>query len=490
MITRRTMLSGTAATVAAAAVGAGAGVAHADQTITVDPHIGYGTWEGWGTSLAWWANVFGDRDDFADLWFTTKTVTYNGKALPGLGLTIARYNLGASSWNSVDGQAMVASRNIPRFKQIEAYWQDWRNSDPASPAWKWTADAKQRAAVVKATARGATTELFANSPVWWMCANHNPSGAANAANDNVKAQHYRDHGIHLAEVARQFRDRFGVTFSTVEPFNEPSSPYWSATGKQEGCHIGASSQRTILRYLREELDSRGLSGMRIAASDETSYDLAHSTWNSFDTATKTLVNQINVHGYQGSGGRRDLVYADARAAGKVLRNSEYGDRETTGLSVAGNLCLDMHSLHPTAWCYWQVMDPNPAWALISYNPDTLQAGAVQNKLYVLAQFTRHIRPGMQILSTSTGNAAVAHDPATRRLVLVAVNTTTSAQTITFDLSRFTTLPTGLITRWSTSTSSGSDRYTQRTDTRLNGKTLRAPFAAGQVQTFQLDEVTA
>ncbi|NGY65202.1 hypothetical protein G7043_40505 [Lentzea sp. NEAU-D13] len=25
-----------------------------------------------GTSLAGWANVFRDRDDFADLWFTTK----------------------------------------------------------------------------------------------------------------------------------------------------------------------------------------------------------------------------------------------------------------------------------------------------------------------------------------------------------------------------------------------------------------------------------
>jgi galactan endo-1,6-beta-galactosidase len=201
------------------------------------------------------------------------------------------------------------------------------------------------------------------------------------------------------------------------------------------------------------------------------------------------VDQINVHGYQGSGGRRDLLYADARAAGKVLWNSEYGDRESTGFSMASNLCLDLHSLHPTAWCYWQVLDPAPAWALISYDPSTLKAGAVQNKLYVLAQFTRHIRPGMQILGTSTGNAAVAHDPEARRLVIVAVNTATSAQTITFDLDRFTTLPTGLITRWSTSTSSGSDRYVQRTDVRLDGKTLRASFAAGQVQTFQLDGVS-
>ncbi len=120
--TRRTVLG---------AVGAGAldsmligEAARADATVTVDPAADHGAWQGWGTSLAWWANVFRDRDDFADLFFTTRTVTYNGTALPGLGLNIARYNLGASSFNEVAGERMVASPNIPRFKQIEGFWQD------------------------------------------------------------------------------------------------------------------------------------------------------------------------------------------------------------------------------------------------------------------------------------------------------------------------------------------------------------------------------
>ncbi|MBY8849014.1 hypothetical protein K7G98_10925 [Saccharothrix sp. MB29] len=39
---------------------------------------------GLGHLLAWWANAFGDRDDFADLFFTTESVTYNGASLPGL----------------------------------------------------------------------------------------------------------------------------------------------------------------------------------------------------------------------------------------------------------------------------------------------------------------------------------------------------------------------------------------------------------------------
>src|SRR5918995_1327759 len=100
MVTRRILLSGAASAVAGSALATG--TAHADMTVVVDPGADYGRWEGWGTSLAWWATVFGDRDDFADLWFTTRTVTYRGTALPGLGMNIARYNLGACGWNTVE----------------------------------------------------------------------------------------------------------------------------------------------------------------------------------------------------------------------------------------------------------------------------------------------------------------------------------------------------------------------------------------------------
>jgi O-glycosyl hydrolase len=484
MVTRRSLL-------AAAGAGAAGGVllgrpATADATIAINPGADFGVWEGWGTSLAWWANVFGDRDDFADIFFTTRSVSYNGTALPGLGLTIARYNLGACSWNSVGGAQMVVSPNIPRFKQIEGFWQDWRNEDPTSSAWNWNADGKQRAALVKAVQRGAVAELFANAPMWWMCLNHNPSGAADGGL-NLQSWNHRQHALHLAMTARSARDRWGVTFRTVEPFNEPSSDWWRADGRQEGCHIDATTQRGVLAHLRTELNRQGLSGIAIAASDETSYDLARTTWNGFDPATKALVRQVNVHGYQGAGGRRDLLFNDVRAASKILWNSESGDSDGTGITMARNLCLDWRWLHPTAWCYWQVMDPSAGWSAIHYDAGTLRAGAVQPKFYVLAQFTRHIRPGMRIIDTGVGYAAAAYDPAARRLVIVAVNTG-AAQTLTFDLSRFSQVTGGsggVVPRWST-VPAGGDRYAMRSDLRVTNKRIAMPFAAASVQTLQVD----
>ncbi|KOV94309.1 glycoside hydrolase [Streptomyces sp. NRRL B-3648] len=490
MIRRRTLL---------AAAGGGllggtlaTGTARADATIAVNPSATYGTWEGWGTSLAWWANVFGTRDDFADIFFTTRNTAYNGTTLPGLGLNIARYNLGACSRNSVGGESMAVSPNIPSFKQIEGYWQDWTNEDPASAAWKWTADASQRAMLVKAAQRGAITELFANSPMWWMCSNHNPSGAADGGN-NLQSWNQRQHAAHLAAVALYAKQHWGVNFATVEAFNEPSSNWWTATGTQEGCHIDASVQAAVLPYLRSELDKRGLTGTKISASDETSYDLARTTWNSFSATAKGYVDRVNVHGYQGSGGRRDLLYTDVvTTARKSLWNSETGDGDATGLTTASNLLYDFRWLHPTAWVYWQVMDPSAGWAAIAYDPGTLQPGAVQTKYYVLAQFTRHIRPGMTILDTGVSYAVAALDRPAKRLVIVAANTAASAQTLTFDLSRFSAAgggPGGLVPRWTTVTT-GGDRYTARSDTYLNGRSVSVPFAAKSVQTLQIDGVTA
>jgi galactan endo-1,6-beta-galactosidase len=112
---------------------------NADVTTTIDPKSNWGTWEGWGTSLAWWAQRFGNRDDLADSFFTLKQTKVNSQSLPGLGFNIVRYNAGACSWNAVHGEKMVVSPNIKRSRQMEGYWVDWNSTDPKSASWNWYA---------------------------------------------------------------------------------------------------------------------------------------------------------------------------------------------------------------------------------------------------------------------------------------------------------------------------------------------------------------
>jgi galactan endo-1,6-beta-galactosidase len=485
---RRTFLLGAGTAVVGSTLGSLP--AHADYATTVNPGTNWGTWEGWGTSLCWWGKAYGANSTLADIMFTTNAVSYNGTALPGLGLNIVRYNAGAGTSNSINGQSMVVSPNISPTRQMDGYWLDWFSSDPASSSWNWFADANQRNLLWAARDRGANIfELFSNSPMWWMCDNHNPSGNAVGALDNLQTWNNQQHAVYLATIAKYAHDHWGFDFHSVEAFNEPSSNWWTATGTQEGCHFGAATQEAVIPYLRSELNSRGLSGAMVAASDENTYDLALNTWQSFGSGTRADVAKINVHGYQYGGGRRDLLYNAAHAAGKILWNSEYGEGDASGLSLASNLNLDMRWLHPTAWVYWQVLDGG-GWGLIQANESAGTTGAVNPKYYVLAQYTRHIRPGMRIIDGGEGNTTAAYDSANKRLILVTTNYGT-AQRITYDLSRFATVgggTNGLVDRWATQTSGTGDTYTHHADTHLSGKAFSAAFPANTVQTFQIDNV--
>ncbi|KAJ5459938.1 uncharacterized protein N7458_001490 [Penicillium daleae] len=464
--------------------------AAADLTTTISPTTNWGTWEGFGVSLAWWAKAFGTRSDLADIFFSTKSTTYNGQSVPGIGLTIARYNAGASSTNSINGTTMVVSPDMIASRQVDSYWLDWASSSPSSSSWSWSVDANQRNMLSMAKARGATTfELFSNSPTWWMCLNHNPSGSNDGSSDNLQSWNYDQHAVYLATIAEYAASNWGVSFQSVEAFNEPVSDWWNGqTGTQEGCHFDVSTQATVIGNLRTELNNRGLSSTLIAASDENTYDLAVSTWNSLGSTATSNVGRINVHGYQYTGGRRDTLYSLASGAGKRLWNSEYGESDATGQSLVTNLLLDFRWLHPTAWVYWQAIDGG-GWGLIDGDNDNLSLGAVSQKYFALAQFARHIRPGMRILDGGSNYTVAAYDSSAQKLVVVAANWG-AAQYLNFDLSSFSKpgVSGALVPRWITQVGSGS-QYASYSDTYMNGTKFWSYFPTGAVQTFEVSNVT-
>lgn len=457
------------------------------QTIRPDPTPTGRTWEGWGTSLAWWGKAFGTSDDLADLMFTLDDVTYAGASVPGLGFNIVRYNAGASSSNAIDGQAMVVSPNIRPATQIDGYWLDWFSPDPSSSSWNWEVDSNQRNMMWKARDRGADHfELFSNSPMWWMLYNHNPSGAEDGG-DNLQSWNYRQHAVYLATIAKYATDNWGIDFDTVEAFNEPTASWWKASGTQEGCHVEAGIQAEVIQYLREELDARALEWVGISASDESYYDQARATWDSFSLDTRSAVTRVDVHGYQYGGGRRDLLYDAVSASGKPLWNSEYGDGDASGRELASNLNLDIVWLRPTAWVYWQGVDGG-GWGLIQGDRNTGVLGPVNTKYYVLAQYTRHIREGFEVLDSGDRNTFAAYDAGSRRLIIVTVNDDTP-RTIAYDLSRFGTVDgaNGWVRRWSTEID-GDARYAYHMDVELNGSAFSSSFPANTVQTFEIDNV--
>lgn len=111
------------------------GFAAADETWTINASSNWGTWEGWGVSLAWWAKAFGNRDDLADILFSLDNTTFSSKSVPGLGFNIARYNAGACSSNTYNGTSMSVPSTMKKSRQIDGFWWDWASKDPSSSSW-------------------------------------------------------------------------------------------------------------------------------------------------------------------------------------------------------------------------------------------------------------------------------------------------------------------------------------------------------------------
>ena len=201
------------------------------------------------------------------------------------------------------------------------------------------------------------------------------------------------------------------------------------------------------------------------------------------------MEQVNVHGYEYGGGRRDLLYAAVKGKAK-LWNSEYGEGDASGMQLATNLNLDFKWLHPTAWVYWQALDGG-GWGLLAADNEQVEVQSVNTKWCVLAQYSRHIRPSFEIIDGGAdANTVSAFDAQSSKLVIVTTNYG-NAQWVTYDLSKLQKVA-GPVTRWQTQTSTTGDKYKKYTgDTTLSpgGASFTAYFTANSVQTFEIESVT-
>ncbi|GMF10381.1 unnamed protein product [Phytophthora lilii] len=470
--------------------------AAADYTVKTDAATTLiSSWEGWGTSLCWWANAFGDREDIADLLFTQKdAVKLDGTStgLPALGFNIARYNIGGSSKHVIDDSgteiAMKESPNMPAFKLIESFWVDWSSNDTTSKSWNWDADAKQRKMLQLATKRDVDlTEAFSNSPPWWMNNNHATAGGESGSKDNLQSWNHGQFALYLAAVVKQAKESWGINFNYVEPFNEPMSTWWQYPGGQEGCHFDVATQKDVLRKLRSKLDYFGLKDVAISASDENSDTQALSTLTSLSTDADVMstIGKVNTHGYGNRESDRAPLKKLVEKVKKKFWDSEYGENDATGLSLAEAVAININQMGVSAFVYWQPFDGG-GWGLINSAPGNMTIGTANPKYYALAQYSRHIRPGMTILSTDDKNTVMAYNTTSKLLVLATVNSGDSASKVTYDLSSFSKAA-GPVSAWTTETS-GTGALYKTSKVKLSGTSFSASIPAASVMTFEIEGV--
>ena len=389
----------------------------AQRTITIDPTAPRQTFEGWGTSLAWFANGVGgwpdpQRDRLAAALFDPKT---------GLGLTYIRFNIGGGD-------------NPHNPKPIRLPQNDMPGYEPTPGHFDWSADANQRWIMQKAQSYGANLiEAMSYSPPYWMTISGTSEGAADGgSNMQQKYFGHQSGGFadYLTTVVAHYHDAWGITFRTLDPLNEPLPRWWrSDDRKQEGAHFSIEEQDKLLRDTGLSLASKHLL-TTVSAPDENNIDNTVKELRAYSSAAKTKISQVNTHSYGGT--QRSALQDLAAADGKRLTMSEWGSSDPTGKQLSQQIQRDITGMDAVSWSIWQ-----PDWPSLFKIDYQKQQFSLTPLYAIYGNYTRFIRPGYQFLPTDDPTTLSAYDFNTKTLVIVEQNWTASPATLTFNLSGFT-----------------------------------------------------
>jgi O-glycosyl hydrolase len=408
--------------------------AAAAQTINVDASMANQTFEGWGTSLAWFSNSVGG-------WTNTSNQTSLMQALfspsNGLGLNYLRYNIGG-------GDDPLCGTGGAHFACITPTYQAVPGYEPSSGSYNWALDANQRWVASNAQSLGANLfEAVSYSPPYWMTVSGTSQGGVNGAANLASGYFGTATGgfaDYLTTVASHFNTNFGITFHHLEPLNESGQTWWTAgDAKQEGCAFTLSGQQQIIQNVQSLLSSKGLV-TQVAAMDEYQEGRLNSTpattayeFYNYSAATLGDMTALNTHGYASTLGSVAMATA-AQHAGKRVTVSEWGSGDNTGKDLSNQIMADIYLTRPVAWTIWQ-----PDWpGLLNINYSA-QSFTMNEAYYVYEQYTKFIRPGFQFIAIGDSQSLAAFNQRTNTLVIVAQNWGSSARNVTYGLSNFTAL---------------------------------------------------
>ena len=214
MIKRRTVLAAAGGALLGSALATG--TARADATIAINPGTEYGSWEGWGTSLAWWANVFGARDDFADIFFTTKSVVVQRHSAarprpehrplqPG---RVQLEHRGRRDHGRLRQHPRASSRSRATGRTGTT-----RTRPPRPGTGRPTPTSARRWS--RRRARRTSASCSPTRPCGG-CASTTTRPARPDGGNNLQSWNYRQHASHLAAVALYAKNNWGVNFATVD----------------------------------------------------------------------------------------------------------------------------------------------------------------------------------------------------------------------------------------------------------------------------------
>jgi O-glycosyl hydrolase len=415
-----------------------AGWGPAEITVQIDPEVRFQVWDGFGE---------GTMDQFTPYYYkqypATSRTDYLDKLYTlddsGLGLTICRVLMpvGDAPGHSHMGRFYGENGQCPPSFEPDGGF-DWDNPKHQEILWK----------IRGAAERGA--RMWANwySVPYWMTVSGCTAGHTDGSMNNLKTDMEGRFAEHVCRVLAHFRDAWNVNFDFLNPINEPEANWWVYGGGQPGCRVTDDQAIRIFEQLNAKLPIYNLSPKLVA------YDSAYTNTAAY---LNTLLNSpiggdldvLSCHQYVTSdAAMRQWAYLAARHD-KKLWQTEWGDWDNAqypGKTPGGdpleqmkNYAAKIHealnTLNVSGWVIWE-----PEFLF-----DSQTKSFVPRKSYwAVAQYSRHVRPGMQRIHSTSSHADVhstvwleaERRPAGRDFVIVTYNRSTESSPVAYDLSVF------------------------------------------------------
>lgn len=472
--------------------------------ITVSPYastqINDGIFEGWGTSLCWWANRIGYSDSLSE----QAAELFFGES--GLRMNIARYNIG--------GGDDPSHNHITRTDSDMPGYTVYQNGNIT---YDWSADSRQRNVLFKAIDACKTdliVEMFSNSPPYYITKSGCTSGGTDSSVNNLKDDCYDDFAEYIACVCEHFEKTWGINVQSIDPMNEPYTNYWSAySKKQEGCHFDTGkSESDMIIEMQSAMKRHGLEDSILSGTDETGIDVQISAYKALSSAAKNAISRIDTHTYGGS--KRTELQQLALSDSKNLWMSEVDGSGTAGtdagqmsaaLWLSERMITDCRGLGCSAWVLWQAIDNHICssgyngkidsgmpdtekgyWGLAVADHDNNKI-ILTKKYYAFGQFSRYIRPGSKILASSD-NTMTALDEKNDRLVIVAVNTSGNSKDINVDLSQFSQIGDAVSVVRTSGNMLDGENWKEISPIKTDKDGFNSSLLANSVTTYIIDDV--
>ncbi len=212
--------------------------------IIIDKSKTYQTFEGFGSSGAWWAQQVGgwnNIDPESGIPVRDRISQLLHSKTEGIGLRTYRYNIGGGSVESGNGEYADPDRRAQCFETAEGIYDFGKDANAVY--------------MMRQAAKDGADEiiLFVNSPIERLTKNRKAHlDKSKVFRTNLAKKNYLPFAKYILDVTEHFVKE-GLPVKYLSPVNEP---LWIWNGGQEGCHYSPRQAGKVMLCVARELRKR------------------------------------------------------------------------------------------------------------------------------------------------------------------------------------------------------------------------------------------